>query len=272
MRNYFFLMFLVLNLFGFSQQYDSVVFETVNVDENNEIYKIGNLFIYDYEIIQNGTKYKLKKNSDDGLQKDFQLAPIDSDSIGVDKIHMIIPSLPDSEKMDPSQTMIIYIQIPIVESISSTNVAENEHNVWIHPIRSAFFNSLETAPFPYIKKPYIIGLEWSDQMVIGRNWGNELWGKWEGDLLLTYHYKLIDKTILKTEMGDLDCYKIESIATSRIGNTKLTFYFSEKYGFIRYEYELMKNLKINMWLIDFQTGKEFNHNFTILQTKEYLKK
>ena len=45
----------------FSQQYDTVVIEEEDVDVNNEIYKIGNVFVYDYEIIKEGITKKLKK-------------------------------------------------------------------------------------------------------------------------------------------------------------------------------------------------------------------
>lgn len=37
----------------FSQQYDSVVIDQQDIDSNNEIYKTGNIYIFDYEIIEN---------------------------------------------------------------------------------------------------------------------------------------------------------------------------------------------------------------------------
>ena len=108
-------------------------------------------------------------------------------------------------------------------------------------------------------------------MIIGQNWGNEMWGKWEGQLLLTYNYKITEKKTVKTEFGEIDCFVIESSAKSEIGTKKLTSYFSEKYGFIRLEYELLNELKVNMWLIDFKTNKEFNDIRTFFKTKEYIK-
>jgi len=263
--------FLILFQIGFSQQYDSVVIESENIDSNNEIYKTGNVFVYDYEIIQEGQKCKLKNNKGMFARSEFELVPTESDSIGVDKIHLIVQPVSDSERTNGNQTQISYLQEPIFASLSSTGAVENENNVWIHPIRKGFFNSLETAPFPFIKKPLKIGSEWADQMKIGQGWGNEMWGKWEGQLLLTYNYKITEKKTIKTEIGEIDCFVIESSAKSEIGTTKLTSYFSEKYGFVRLEYELLNELKVNMWLIDFKTNKEFNDTRTFFKTKEYIK-
>ncbi len=277
MKLHFSIFFLICFQLGFSQQYDTVLIEEDNIDSNNQIYKPGNVFIYDYEIIQNDKKYKLKKNGSKFNREkkireiDFELVPIGSDSIDVDTIHLIVKPVADSERTNEDQTQISYLQAPIFASLSSTGAVENTDNVWIHPIREGFFNSLEIAPFPFIKTPPQIGTEWTDQMSIGEGWGNEMWGTWEGQLLLSYHYKITDKKSIKTQIGEIDCFVIESDAKSEMGMTKLTSYFSEIYGFVKLEYTLLKDLKVNMWLIDFQTGKEFNDPMTFFKTKEYIK-
>jgi hypothetical protein len=262
---------LIIFQFGFSQQYDTVVIEDENIDKNNEIYKIGNVFVYDYEIIQDGERCKLKKNNGMFARSEFELVPIGTDSIEVDKIHLIVQPVEDADRANGNQTQISYLQDPIYASINSTGAVENENNVWIHPIRKGFFNSLETAPFPFVKKPLKIGAEWTDQMKIGEGWGNEMWGQWEGSLIQTYNYKIVGKETLKTELGEIECFIIESTAKSNIGTTKLKSYFSEDLGFVRLEYELLNDLKVNMWLIKTESGKEFNDTRTFFQTKEYIK-
>ncbi|MCK7590903.1 hypothetical protein M0G43_10000 [Subsaxibacter sp. CAU 1640] len=262
---------------GYSQQYDSVITENENVDLNNDIYKPGNVFIYDYEIIYGGKKHKLKKNGskfDESKQErviDFEFASSDFDSLAVEKIHLLVKPVADADRTNENQTQISYLQGPVFSSLSSTGAVENNDNVWIHPIRDGFFSALETAPFPFIKKPIKIGMEWNDQMSIGDGWGNELWGAWEGELLLTYNYKIIRKETIATQIGEMDCFVIVSTATSDIGTSKLTSYFSETYGFVKLEYELLNDLKVNMWLIDFHTGKEFNDTRTFFKTKKYIK-
>jgi hypothetical protein len=257
--------------FGFSQQYDTVFIEETDIDENNKIYTPGNVFIYDYEIIIDNQAYKLNTNKGMAARRDFELVAIDADSIGVDKIHLIVRPVEEAERTNKNQTQISFLQEPIYDSMSSTGVVENEVNVWIHPIRTGFFNALQTAPFPFVKHPLTIGATWTDEMIIGQAWGGELWGEWKGQLLQSYVYKLTAKETLQTPMGEVECYVIESTATSSMGKTSLKSYFSETYGFVRMEYRLFNNLIINMWMIDTKTGKEFNDMQTLFQTKQYIK-
>lgn len=43
-------------------------------------------------------------------------------------------------------------------------------------------------------------------------------------------------------------FAIKATFNSKIGTTKLISYFSEEYGFIRFEYELINDIKVNIWL------------------------
>lgn len=253
MNKLFTLLLLIISQSAFSQQYDSVVIEKEDIDENNEIYKTGNVYIFDYEIIENGTKYKLKKNNGMFAGRDFELVPVGTDSLKVEKIYMTIKDVEDDQRSNENQTQISYTQIPALESYHITGLVENNDNIWLHPTRVGFFNSLETCPFPFLKKPIKVGLEWNDTMKIGQGWRNEKWGMWDGSLTLDYSYKISGKEILKTEIGEIECYIIESSASSSIGTTKLKSYFSEMFGFIRYEYELINDLKVNFWIIDYKT-------------------
>jgi hypothetical protein len=267
----FLLIVLMLSQTVYSQQYDGMVKENKDVDSNNEIYKTGNVFIFDYEIIYNAEKCKLRENNGMFANSEFAVAAAETRSIEVDKIHLLVLPVSDDERTNENQTEISYLQDPVFASLSSTGVVENPSNVWLHPFRKGFFNSLETAPFPYVKKPLKIGAEWSDQMKIGEGWRNKMWGLWEGSLLLSYNYKIVGKESIEICGEDIDCFIIESTATSHIGETKLKSYFSESLGFVRLEYELLNDLKVNMWLIDFKTGKEFNDTKTFFQTGEYIK-
>lgn len=141
-----FLTLLFIHL-GFSQQYNTVFMEKDSIDSNNEVYKIGNVFVFDYEIIQNGSSKKLKTNSRHG----FDLVTSDSDSLGVEKIHLIVRPSDDASRTNTNQTEISYLEGPQYGSFSSTGAVDNDKNVWIHPIREGFFESLEACPFPYIK-------------------------------------------------------------------------------------------------------------------------
>lgn len=253
------LLFLIIFQIGVAQQYDTVVIETGDVDANNEVYKVGNNYVFNYEVIRNGQKLKLKKNKGMFSSTDFELVPLGTNMIDVDKIRMIVQQVSDSERTNKGQTEISYIQEPLSRGMSSTGLVDNDKNIWIHPIRTGFFNALETAPFPFVKKPLKVGTEWTDKMMIGEPWGNELWGKWEGQLLLSYHYKVMAVEILKSGIGDVECYIIESTAQSDLGETKLKSYFSTIHGFVRMEYELFNDLKVNFWLIDYKPNGAFKN-------------
>ena len=201
----------------------------------------------------------------------FELVEVDTDSIMVDKIHLIVQPVLENERSNENQTQISYIQDPVYGSFHSSELIENQDNIWMHPIRIGFFNSLETTPFPFVKKPLKIGMKWTDAMKIGQGWKNKMWGMWDDSLILDYQYKITGKEILKTKIGELDCFIIESTAKSSIGETKLRSYFSTTHGFVRMEYELLNDLKINFWIIDYKTGKEFNDMKTFFQTKNYIK-
>ncbi|QCE40688.1 hypothetical protein [Psychroserpens sp. NJDZ02] len=267
MKYKLFFLFLFILQIVFSQQYDSVLIEQDSVDLNNQVYKIGNVYVFDYEIIENNITKKLKTNS----EGDFELVQKEHDSIGVDKIHLIIRPTDDDSRTNENQTQISYLQGPEFSSFSSTGAVDNSENVWIHPIRSGFFSSLETCPFPYIKKPLQVGAQWKDAMLIGEGWGNKLWGKWIGQLLLNYSYKITGKEKLNTEFGEVECFIVESQADSELGSTKLKSFYSDIYGFIRLEYVLLTGIEVNMWVIDFKENNEFNDTRTFFITKKYIK-
>ena len=264
------LLFLFIVSSSNSQQYDGVHIEDRLIDYNNIIYQPGSVFIYDYEIITGGERYKLRYNSGMLKNAQFEFLACGSEEIDVDRIHLVVLGVTDAERSNDNQTQIYYIQDPEFSSLSSTGLVENDQNIWMHPIRKGFFNALETAPFPYVKLPLEIGVTWTDQMLIGEGWGNEMWGEWKGSLLQDYTYEISDKVILETSTGDTECYKITSTCVSELGVTRLTSYFSPSCGFVRLEYELHNNLHVNFWLAEAQSGLEFNSVNTFFQSGEYI--
>jgi hypothetical protein len=150
---------------------------------------------------------------------------------------------------DYNQTVIAY---ELIEGIpfSMSGVIENEANVWMHPPREHYFKILELNPFPYIKAPYEVGTTWTWDLGIGSSWADERWKTWEGVIENTYQYEITDQVTLETDMGDLDCFVIESSAESRIGETALTAYFHPEYGFVRLNYTNIDGSKTNLVLTE----------------------
>lgn len=230
--------------FATAQQYDTVFIEKDSIDENNQIYRPGNFYLYNYEVIQGGQRQKLKANA----SRDFELAPVDENFHGIQHIKLTVKGTMPKERANPDQTRVAYFCEPDAKSFSATGLVENTENLWLHPIRDGFFRSLETAPFPYVQLPLQVGKSWQDAMKIGSHWCNPIWGEWEGNLLLNYTYTISGKETTETPVGTYDCWVIDATATSELGETKLKSYFHEQLGFLRYEYQLLNGLKVNLWL------------------------
>ena len=265
MKQKLFIVFLFVGQLSFAQQYNSLVIEKDNVDANNKIYKTGSAFVFDYEIVIDSVKWKLKTNKGMASACRFDLVDALKDSIDVDKLHLLVQSVVDKERVNKNQTEIVYLEDPVFSSILSTGLVENDQNVWLHPMRSGFFGALETCPFPYVKLPLQMGQEWSDEMKISNSWSNKLWGEWRGKLRLIYHYKVCEQCKLQTSLGSLNCYVIESTAISKIGTAILRSYYSEQYGFVRMEYEMVSGIKVNIWLEEISDGNDFANMQAVLK-------
>ena len=83
-------------------------------------------------------------------------------------------------------------------------------------------------------------------MSIGNHWSNKKWGELENRLLLNYEYEIIAREKVVKKLGKIDCLKVRATATSAIGSSELISYFSEKYGFVKLEYNLFTGIKIEM--------------------------
>ncbi|MBP5649649.1 MAG: hypothetical protein J6X01_01055, partial [Bacteroidales bacterium] len=113
-------------------------------------------------------------------------------------------------------------------------IVENERNLWMHPNRDCLLQVLELNPFPYIQYPIKKGKTWKWRLTIGSQWGDERWKTWTGSIVNKYKYKITDTNCeVVTPMGTLSCVKVEAIAKSRIGKTRLTAYYNDTYGFVK---------------------------------------
>ena len=240
-------------------------FDSTNVDENrytenNLTFKEGSIFTYDFEhITPNMEKFLYTWDEND---KDYMTAwkfvPIDSlNENTIQKVAITVkPGLDPmiGNNPDYNQTVIQYnylLENGKAPFLSSTGVIDNEDNIWMHPPRDKYFRILELNPFPYIKAPFEIGNEWNWDLEIGDGWSDDRWKVWEGQIENKYHYKITDRKTLKTDLGEIECFVIESTAKSRIGETKLTAYFHVKYGFVQLNYTNIDGSKTNLKLSEF---------------------
>jgi hypothetical protein len=232
---------------------DSIIvekFDYENTDEtrlntDNVIYRPGRNFVFDYHYENKaGTKYHIKRGSliKDGIY-DWDFTPLNNkDSNTVEQIVMTInPGLePFIEDFpDYNETVISYFykltQGNLIAS-ERTGLIENPHNICFHPPRTNLFKILKLNPYPYIKQPISVGINWTWKLTFGDYWADRRWKVWSGLKENKYKYKVSASQILKTPLGVLKCFVVESEATSDLGTTKLTSYFNNEFGFIKLDY------------------------------------
>jgi len=225
------------------EQFDSTNVDDSRYNHNNTIFKEHTSFIYSFKHLTKNNQ-RLSFKYIDSLS-DWKFEPYSSKeerlfekvSITVTKgLGQMSRGIPDY-----NQTVISYLYLNHTNNIapfgSTSGVIENEKNVWMHPPRDKYFKILELNPFPYIKAPYKIGNRWEWSLSIGDFWSDPRWLQWYGLVENTYNYEIIEKSRLKTALGNLNCFVIKSKATSRLGETELISYFHKKYGFVRLYYQ-----------------------------------
>ena len=112
-----------------------------------------------------------------------------------------------------------------------TGVIENVEVVWMHPFRLNQYNFTEVAPFPEVKFPLKIGKAWTGNLNIQQGWGD--WENTHG----YFQYQITLKEDITTLFGKIEnCWKIESKSKYEFGQSKLVYWFSEKFGFVKMDY------------------------------------
>ncbi len=209
---------------------------------DNKAYKLNRKFIFDYYIIKGKDTLKITAprmtEPDNDFLRDWSF--ISKGNKHEDKIETIsITVLPGI--INDNQTMLKYEyqyfpDLGYSTFSSTSGVIENEMNTWMHPHRDKYFMILELNPFPFIQQPFKIGNKWTWTLGIGDHWKDGRWKTWTGSIRNNYEYEIIGKEKLKTKIGEMDCWVIESIATSSIGSTGLIGYFNEENGFLKLDY------------------------------------
>ncbi len=244
-----------------AEVFDSAVTDKNKYNDNNIIYKVGKTFHYNFKHItpEGKTQYFHEAGIEDQW-KFVDAAAADSATITSVKIEVLNGNPMADHLPDYNQTVLAY-QMKNKKRRSMSGVIENEANVWMHPPRDLYFEILELNPFPYIKAPYQIGTSWTWNLAIGDGWSDKRWKLWTGQIENKYRYQITGKQSLKTNMGKIRCFVVESTAVSRIGNTKLIAYFNPQYGFVKLDYTNIDNSKTILELT--QVEHRLQHDRTL---------
>ena len=210
---------------------------------DNSIYKPGKEFVFEYYYSKAGQCYYF-----DFQDEMTDLCICEQPMSAVLKVGYEIES---GNLMGMTQINYnYYSRYDIVPNFEKSGIIENSMNIWLHPPRSNWFRMTEINPFPYIKSPFEVGKSWAWELEIGDQWGNKNWKTWDGNILNRYFYKITSKEIINSVFGKLLCYVIFSTAYSEIGQTSLTAYFNETYGFVKLFYKNIDGSELLMNLVE----------------------
>jgi hypothetical protein len=226
-------------------------------NRDNIVYKTGREFIYHYIVLEGKDSFKVRFGMNEfDIPKWSLVTPNDTASTTVATIGFAI----QPRRMD-TQTFFNFnyrnAADVVIKNNTGSGLIENKHNVWLHPPRDEFFEVVEFNAFPYIKAPYQIGTKWESGVSAGYFASYERFNlKWEGVLVLHDSLGIVDKTVLETPLGKLDCFVIKAQTTSKLTNTKTVFYFNEKYGFVKIIYHLFDGKTLILDLIKMVEAKK----------------
>jgi hypothetical protein len=133
-----------------------------------------------------------------------------------------------------------------------TGITEHDTTVWIHPPRSGRYKKLELSPFPMIKYPLQPGNEWTWSLLVGNHYSIEGFAEWDDKTNEEFNstYKITRKLPLKTPVGMVNCFEIDSSTKSKFERTELKAYFNTDYGFVKLDYKNIDQGRLLMELIE----------------------
>lgn len=126
-----------------------------------------------------------------------------------------------------------------------TGMKEREDQLWIHPIRSNQYRINEVSPFPYVHYPLKIGSYWSFSIKT-----NDAWGEWS-NMDVASEYSITDTiNLINFKNEPSKCWVIDAYSEYKTSQSKATFYFNEKLGFVKTVQKFENGISIETRLID----------------------
>lgn len=222
-------------------------------NHDNVIYTPGKEYIFDYQFFtKEGQERKI-------AQQGYSLRPLDSlTTMTIMRFSVEADAKATFRRMNPeyAQTELNYryylIDGSVNPPVETSGVIENEKNVWMHPWRRPrIFYYLQINPYPFIQAPYEIGNSWEWDFLVGNQWGDEDWASWEGGMEFVHRYEIVAKETIDTPFaGELECFVVEGVGTSDLGQSTLTSYFNETFGFVKFDYLNIDNSRFIINLIE----------------------
>lgn len=230
---------------------------------DNLIFSKYNTFVYEYVVERGGKKYLAKYSPTDTttMFTEWEYVPFSKkdSEVHIEKFVFYTPQI-TNETVSPGQSLIKVLWYNSDSTLlfhSNEGIIENHKNFWMHPLRRYQMWPTFTAPWPYVSYPLEIGKKYHWWRKLAGNWDNGQYIKWDKIVHFDYAYEVTGETVLKVNDKFIKCFSISAEGNSELGKTQVVFYFNPTLGFVKMEYKLMDDSKINMYLTDFKMGFEY---------------
>lgn len=228
-----------------------------SLNSNNELYAVGTEILYEYFFIHGKDSLKCQVLAEDPWYESDWTLVNKNDTLGklsvIDKIRMIVLDETIANQQTTMQYDVLNSSlIDMPNAVTWTGVIENNLRIWKHPLRIYQFNILQYSPFPSVHFPLKVGNQWDYTLETACREGLKEWVECEV-IHCKSTYEIVRKEKLKTPLGMLNCYVIESEAISELTKSNLTAYFHKKYGFVKFEYLNIDGNRLVIEVIDFKS-------------------
>lgn len=211
---------------------------------DNKIYTLNKTFYFNYYFIEHKDTLKLTAEveeikvgefTEQKLKNSFVPSSYQKDDLLTTIAISIVDGFNDTQSIIEYK---YYNQNNIeFNYYASSGLVENDLNIWIHPFRDGYFGILQYNPFPFVQFPLVIGNKWTWKLLYECDSMQNRWVNWKGgNVESDYYYEILQKEVLQTTIGEINCWVINSICKSVLGQTELTSFFNEKYGFVKLDY------------------------------------
>lgn len=214
---------------------------------DNKVFQTGRIFVYDYVMTRKSGQVvicKIVEQKGIPMRKAWTFLPIDQKGEDCILEHQIRVFNEENRMLKfLSKKDLTFVQYRSetdkgpIKGISLLGMVENAENIFLPNPVGRIFNVLQSAPPLYVKSPRTVGNEYDYTIEVPSKYSDPRWGDWQENEVMNFKYKITDETTIDTPFGNLPCIEIQASGGGLIGQSALTTYFNEEYGFVQMTYK-----------------------------------